>query len=147
MAIQNNWISLNFFLIANMYFQKYFYLKQNKTGNFQVKSTQTMEEMKKEVLQLQKDLLQEKAKVKSLKTELENPLNVHRWRKLEGNDPPTLELINKIQSLQRRLIARKEDLVDRELSLQEKDKLLSELRQNLARQPGVDIIDEARQYF
>jgi hypothetical protein len=59
-----------------------------------------MEEMKKEVLQLQKDLLQEKAKVKSLKTELENPLNVHRWRKLEGNDPPTLELINKIQSLQ-----------------------------------------------
>ncbi len=45
---------------------------------------------------------------------------------------------------QRRLIARKEDLVDRELSLQEKDKLLSELRQNLARQPGVDIIDEAR---
>ena len=147
MAIQNNWISLNFFLIANMYFQKYLYLKQNKTGNFQVKSTQTMEEMKKEVLQLQKDLLQEKAKVKSLKTELENPLNVHRWRKLEGNDPPTLELINKIQSLQRRLIARKEDLVDRELSLQEKDKLLSELRQNLARQPGVDIIDEARQYF
>jgi hypothetical protein len=78
-----------------------------------------MEEMKKEVLQLQKDLLQEKAKVKSLKTELENPLNVHRWRKLEGNDPSTLELINKIQSLQRRLIARKEDLVDRELSLQE----------------------------
>ena len=45
---------------------------------------------------------------------------------------------------QRRLIARKEDLVDRELSLQEKDKLLAELRQNLARQPGVDIIDEAR---
>ena len=52
--------------------------------------------------------------------------------------------INKIQSLQRRLIARKEDLVDRELSLQEKDKLLAELRQNLARQPGVDVIDEAR---
>ena len=45
---------------------------------------------------------------------------------------------------QRLLIARKEDLVDRELSLQEKDKLLAELRQNLARQPGVDVIDEAR---
>ena len=106
-----------------------------------------MEEMKKEVLQLQKDLLQEKARVKALKTELENPLNVHRWRKLEGNDPPTLELIKKIQSLQRRLIARKEDLVDRELSLQEKDRLLAELRQNLARQPSADIVDEARLRF
>lgn len=103
-----------------------------------------MEEMKKEVLQLQKDLLQEKAKVKALKTELENPLNVHRWRKLEGNDPSTLELINKIQSLQRRLIARKEDLVDRELSLQEKDRMLAELRRSLARQPSADIVDEAR---
>ena len=103
-----------------------------------------MEEMKKEVLQLQKDLLQEKAKVKALKTELENPLNVHRWRKLEGNDPSTLELINKIQSLQRRLIARKEDLVDRELSLQEKDRMLAEQRRSLARQPSADIVDEAR---
>ena len=48
------------------------------------KTTQNMEEMKKEVLQLQKDLLQEKTKVKSLQTELENPMNIHRWRKLEG---------------------------------------------------------------
>ena len=43
-----------------------------------------MEEMKKEMLNLQKDLLAEKTKVKSLQAELESPLNVHRWRKLEG---------------------------------------------------------------
>jgi chromosome segregation ATPase len=108
------------------------------------KSSQNMEEMKKEVLQLQKDLLHEKTKVKSLKTELENPLNIHRWRKLEGKDPTTLELIQKIHSLQKRLIARKEDIVDRELSLQEKDKVVAELRANLARQPGTDVMDEAR---
>lgn len=40
------------------------------------KTAQNMEEMKKEVLQLQKDLLQEKTKVKSLQSELENPLNM-----------------------------------------------------------------------
>ena len=77
-----------------------------------------MEELKKEVLQLQKDLLQEKTKVKNLKCELESPLNIHRWRMLEGKDPSTLELIQKIQSLQKRLIARKEDIVDLELALQ-----------------------------
>ncbi len=108
------------------------------------KATLNMEEMKKEVLQLQKDLLQEKTKVKSLQSELENPLNIHRWRKLEGKDPSTLELIQKIHSLQKRLIARNEDIVDRQLTLNEKDKQLSELRANLARQPGPDVVDEAR---
>ena len=43
-----------------------------------------------------------------------------RWRKLGGKDPPTLELIQKIQTLQKRLIARKEDIVDRETSIREK---------------------------
>ena len=37
-----------------------------------------------------------------------------------GKDPPTLELIQKIQTLQKRLIARKEDIVDRETSIREK---------------------------
>ena len=68
----------------------------------------------------------------------------HRWRKLEGKDPSTLELIQKIHSLQKRLIARNEDIVDKQLSLAEKDKQLSELRAGLARQPGPDVIDEAR---
>ena len=43
-----------------------------------IKNSQNMEELKKEMLHLQKDLLQQKNKVKSLQTELENPLNIHR---------------------------------------------------------------------
>ena len=48
--------------------------------NIQVlsKNTKSMLEMKKEILMLQRDLLQERTKVKALTTELENPLNVHR---------------------------------------------------------------------
>ena len=45
------------------------------------------DDLKREVFRLQKDLLQEKTKVKALSEELENPMNVHRWRKLEGSDP------------------------------------------------------------
>jgi hypothetical protein len=44
--------------------------------------------------------------VKALSEELENPMNVHRWRKLEGSDPATYEMIQKIQTLQKRLIAK-----------------------------------------
>lgn len=69
-------------------------------------NTPLIEELKREILQLQKELLQEKTKVTALSEELENPMNVHRWRKLEGSDPATFELIQKIQTLQRRLIAK-----------------------------------------
>ena len=42
--------------------------------------------------------------------ELENPMNVHRWRKLEGSDPASYELIQKVQALQKRLIEKTEDI-------------------------------------
>lgn len=80
-----------------------------------MKSAKTVEELRKEILMLQKDLLAEQNKVRSMQNEMESPLNVHRWRKLEGNDPSSFELIQKIQSLQKRLISRKEELVEKEL--------------------------------
>jgi len=35
---------------------------------------------------LGKEILIEKTKVKALEEELKNPMNVHRWRKLEATD-------------------------------------------------------------
>merc|ERR1719409_1378549 len=51
----------------------------------------SLAELDKEVYHLERDLLHEKVKVKALSEELENPMNVHRWRKLEGSDPATYE--------------------------------------------------------
>ena len=65
----------------------------------------------------------EKTKVKALSEELENPMNVHRWRKLEGSDPATYEMIQKIQTLQKRLIMKTEEVVEKDLLIQEKEKL------------------------
>ncbi len=65
----------------------------------------------KELAQKEIELLQEKVKVKALSEELENPLNVHRWRKLEGSDPVAYEeLIQKIDLLQKRLIKKSEQV-------------------------------------
>jgi chromosome segregation ATPase len=72
-------------------------------------------DVKREVYRLQRELLQEKTKVKALSEELENPMNVHRWRKLEGSDPATYEMIQKIQTLQKRLISKTEEVVEKEL--------------------------------
>ena len=57
-----------------------------------------------------RELLRERTKCRALSEELENPLNIHRWRKLEGSDPATYELIQKVQALQKRLIEKTEDI-------------------------------------
>lgn len=36
-----------------------------------------------------------------------------RWRKLEGSDPSTYEMIQKIQTLQKRLISKTEEVVEK----------------------------------
>jgi hypothetical protein len=40
-------------------------------------------------------------KCRALEEELQNPMNIHRWRKLEGSDPELLDVLQKIQILQK----------------------------------------------
>lgn len=101
-----------------------------------------VETLKHEVYHLQRELLQERIKVKALSEELENPMNVHRWRKLEGSDPKAYEMLQKIQTLQKRLIQKTEEVVEKDLLIQEKSKLYDELKAILARQPGPEIVEE-----
>lgn len=57
--------------------------------------------MRQEVLQLHRDLTQERIRSKALEEEMTTPMNVHRWRKLAGNDPDKMILFEKIQTLQK----------------------------------------------
>lgn len=67
-------------------------------------------DLRNEVFRLEREVLQEKTKIKALSEELERPLNVHRWRKLAGSDPKRYDLIRKIQVLQKRLIKKTEEV-------------------------------------
>jgi len=109
-------------------------------------SVSNMETLRNEVYQLQRELLQERTKVRALSEELENPMNVHRWRKLEGSDPATYELVQKIHMLQKRLIEKSEEVVDKELLIQHKEKLYIELKAILARQPGPEVAEQLSVY-
>lgn len=66
--------------------------------------------MNNELHNLDKELIEEKLKVKALSEEIENPINVHRWRKLEATDSETFELMTKIHTLQKRLIYKTEEV-------------------------------------
>jgi chaperonin cofactor prefoldin len=71
-------------------------------------------------------------------------MNIHRWRKLSGSDPSTYELITKIQTLQKRLIAKTEEVVEKELVINQKEKLYREVKEILQRQPGPEVMEELR---
>ena len=107
-------------------------------------SVTALETLRNEVYQLQRELLQERTKVRALSEELENPMNVHRWRKLEGSDPATYELVQKIHMLQKRLIEKTEEVVEKDLLIHHKEKLYVELKNILARQPGPEVAEQWR---
>lgn len=58
-------------------------------------------DMRQEVLQLNRDLTQERVKSKALEEEMTTPMNIHRWRRLTGKDPEKMDLIIKVQTLQK----------------------------------------------
>ena len=61
----------------------------------------------RELINLNKELLREKNLNKALTEEVESSEKLfHRWRKLEGIDPDSLELHYKISLLQKRLISK-----------------------------------------
>merc|ERR1712022_50895 len=105
-----------------------------------------IEDLQGAVLKLERQILQERTKIKALSEELERPLNVHRWRTLESSDPQRFEFIKKIQALQKRLIAKTEEVVEKDLLIQEKEKLYVELKNILARQPGPEVAEQLSVY-
>lgn len=110
------------------------------------KSVANVDDLRREVYHIQRELLRERTRCKALEEELENPMNIHRWRKLEGSDPSTYEMIQKIHTLQKRLISKTEEVVEKELLIQEKEKLYVELKHILARQPGPEVAEQLQIY-
>ena len=110
------------------------------------KTVSNVEQLKREVHHAQRSLLRERMRCRALEEELETPMNVHRWRKLKGSDPSTYEKIQKIQTLQKRLISKTEEVVEKELQIQESEKEYVELKQLLARQPGPEVQTQIQIY-
>eukprot|EP00752_Nemacystus_decipiens_P010274 g9156.t1 len=105
-----------------------------------------LNELKAASHKLEKDLRRERAKMTALVEELELPLNVHRWRKLESSDPERYDLVRKAQSLQRNIVAKTESIVKKDLLIQEKEKLYIELKNILGRQPGPEVAEQLAVY-
>lgn len=69
--------------------------------NLLTKGIENSADQRQEVLQLNRVLVQERVRAKALEHEMTTPMNVHRWRKLSGIDPEKMELLVKVQTLQK----------------------------------------------
>ncbi|XP_068457402.1 cilia- and flagella-associated protein 58 [Clinocottus analis] len=108
------------------------------------KTIPNTEDLRQELFHLQRELQREKTRNSILAEQLK-PINIHRWRRLEGSDPGKYELIQKIQSLQKRLIAKTQEVEEHKLLLQEKEKLYVELKHIMVRQPGPEAAEQLQQ--
>ena len=104
-------------------------------------------ELFRDVNALEKEYYTEKLKTKVLLEELQCPINVHKWRKLESTDGKLFEMINKIHALQKRLIIKNKDSTDKEQILKQQEKVMYELKVYMSRQPSefeVNMIDKMK---
>lgn len=91
-----------------------------------------MPEYAEQILELQHQLAAEREVTAKLCQDLETPENEARWRPLEGEDPDEEQLKAKAQVLEERLNDKKEQLLEKELVLEEVTALSDRLRTQAA---------------
>ncbi|CAL7944366.1 unnamed protein product [Xylocopa violacea] len=104
-----------------------------------MKNIANMTDLRQEVFHLNRDLTKERLKVMALEEEVQTPLNIHRWRKLEGSDPSTYDLLKKIQILQKRVIKMAINMIEKEKKIKDTEKLYMNLREIISKQPGPQV--------
>ncbi|XP_049851634.1 cilia- and flagella-associated protein 58-like isoform X2 [Schistocerca gregaria] len=120
-------------------------LRQEKTQ--MTTKVNNMSDLRQEILHLERNLTHEKLKCRALEEELQNPLNVHRWRRLEGADPEKFDLMQKVRHLQRRVLNMSKMATDRETQMKEMERRYKELVEKTEKQckPAQELADKLTQ--
>ena len=87
-----------------------------------------VEKTHQKILELEQQLIVEQKRTAELSNQLEDPSNVDRWRPLEGTDPDMEQLDAKVKVLEDRLDEKREQLLEKELILEEVSSLTERLR-------------------
>ena len=102
--------------------------------------------LRNESIKLQKEITQAESKITFLNQELENPMNIHRWRKLECSDPETFKMVQLLHTLQKKVISKNEEIAAKELAIQEKEKVFLQLKTTLTKQAGPEAVLQLSEY-
>ncbi|KAJ0170912.1 hypothetical protein K1T71_013684 [Dendrolimus kikuchii] len=114
-------------------------IRLRKEKNLLSKGIENMTDLRLEVFNLERELGRERLRVRALEEALETPLNVHRWRKLQGTDPESVRLTQKLRLTQKKVLAQSEVLVLKDRELKETKNLYNAVKDMLALQPSPEI--------
>ncbi|XP_047511970.1 cilia- and flagella-associated protein 58-like [Pieris napi] len=114
-------------------------IRLRKEKNLLSKGIENMTDLRLEVFNLERELGRERLRVRALEEALETPLNVHRWRKLQGTDPESVHLTQKLRLTQKKVLAQSEMLVAKDRELKETRNLYGAVKDMLALQPSPEI--------
>ena len=87
-----------------------------------------MPEYAEQILSLQQELAMEREMTELLCRDLETPKNLDRWREIPGDEPDVEQLDTRIHLLEERVNNKKEQLLEKELVLEEVTSLSDKLR-------------------
>ncbi|KAJ3223322.1 hypothetical protein HK099_001296 [Clydaea vesicula] len=116
-------------------------------SKFELKmETSQLTEMNLKLCRMENDVVFEKTRVKALEQELVHPINVHRWRKLEGSNPKAFEMIQLVQALQKKLIE-KTNLDNEKVKLiQQNEEIYLNCKTLLSNQVGPEAFEQVREF-
>lgn len=64
-----------------------------------IEETSGLVNMRQTIVHLQNQVIQEEMRIKFLEEELDYPMNVHRWRKLEGSNPQAFDMLQMLTKI------------------------------------------------
>ena len=94
-----------------------------------VKRVPDIAKHEKRIVELEEVLVEERHLTDELSAKLEDPGNTDRWRPLDGEDASIEQLISKARVLEERLDVKREQLLEKELILEEVTSLTERLKQ------------------
>eukprot|EP00758_Cryptobia_borreli_P005224 Tbor_TRINITY_DN4785_c0_g1::TRINITY_DN4785_c0_g1_i1::g.17101::m.17101 len=93
-----------------------------------------------------RELTKEQCRVRGLLDECDNRQNVHRIHNLAWSEPQTYELHQKVHTLQKELLKKRNEVEAKNKLIQKKEKLFIELKGVISRQPGPEIAEQLNIY-
>uniref|UniRef100_A0A7S3Z1R3 Cilia- and flagella-associated protein 58 central coiled coil domain-containing protein n=1 Tax=Lotharella globosa TaxID=91324 RepID=A0A7S3Z1R3_9EUKA len=110
------------------------------------KEIEDFKDLKQKIGQTQREIIQEKLRIKALFEEMNKAVNIHRWRILRDTDTEAYVKIEQVRRLQQQIMRKATQADKKEAMIREREKLYVELRRVLARQPGEKALEQLKVY-
>ncbi|XP_075264864.1 uncharacterized protein LOC142357030 [Convolutriloba macropyga] len=102
--------------------------------------------IKDQIEATRRELTRSRHACRVLEDEVEIPVNVHRWRALQGSDPSTYALIEKLQGLNQRYLRVCGELGEKQALLHLQEKMYMEMKNAITKQPGPEVSEQLSVY-